>query len=166
MSSSPGDLRICVFSYFPLLTGTKGYWSTFTGTDDRYNRKPNYFASGSKSLSETDRPISYVCGIRGDFDIMGDRNRRIFNTTQLIQQTPFFGILNRSSRGLVRHFATKRSYVTPPSNAVEEKPVVRTLKRWGNPRDYVELAKPELSALVITTGTWGFLLTGYAPEIR
>eukprot|EP00466_Bigelowiella_natans_P016946 jgi/Bigna1/142491/aug1.70_g17199 len=25
---------------------------------------------------------------------------------------------------------------------------------------YIELAKPELSALVITTGTWGFLLTG------
>uniref|UniRef100_A0A7S0CSP4 Protoheme IX farnesyltransferase, mitochondrial n=1 Tax=Amorphochlora amoebiformis TaxID=1561963 RepID=A0A7S0CSP4_9EUKA len=80
--------------------------------------------------------------------------------TRILGQVERRSFITGSSRGLVRHFATKRSYVTPPSNAVQEKPVVRTLKRWGNPRDYVELAKPELSALVITTGTWGFLLTG------
>uniref|UniRef100_A0A7S2QTQ1 Protoheme IX farnesyltransferase, mitochondrial n=1 Tax=Norrisiella sphaerica TaxID=552664 RepID=A0A7S2QTQ1_9EUKA len=57
--------------------------------------------------------------------------------------------------------ASSIRHLSPAEGASEDSPLTKSRRTMrSGVKAYIELAKPELSALVITTGTWGFLLTG------
>jgi len=87
--------------------------------------------------------------------VYGSLNRR--TRRPLIETQIPVGTALRSLSASKSSPAAHRAPVAASAPSAEERP-----KRdiMGGSRAYVELAKPELSALVIATGTWGFLLTG------